>query len=347
LRKASAEALATMGWQPGRDDSGASYWAVKKDWNKCIETGAPSVAALITEIKDYSQGSVSKEASVVLGKIDDPRAVDRLILALKDEHTLVRQGAAGALGKIADPRSFEPLIQRLIGSDQDSRQAVNDALVKIGSPVVEALIAALNHYNFEAVEVLGQICMQADDATLRARIVESLTTALNSGARYAAAHALEKIGDPRAVEPLIAVLQNTKNLVPQRQAAAEALGQIGDMRAIEPLIGALKDRSSEVPCAAIAALEKMKNPSVIVPLIEVLGDDKWTVRKAAAETLARMYRSGHLDGFHNELILAKRDRMASEHSDQTEHESSGGPNDCHSDFNRHIDNNGIGISFPI
>ena len=52
--------------------------------------------------------------------------------------------------------------------------------------------------------------------------------------RRAAAEALGQLGDKRAVEPLIAALQDDVENV--RQAAAEALGQLGDERAVEPLI---------------------------------------------------------------------------------------------------------------
>lgn len=57
--------------------------------------------------------------------------------------------------------------------------------------------------------------------------------------RRDAAEALGEIGDPRALEPLIAALRDKdKSLT---LVAAEALGQIGDPRAIEPLISIFKD----------------------------------------------------------------------------------------------------------
>jgi HEAT repeat protein len=49
----------------------------------------------------------------VLGEIGDPRAVDPLIEALKDEYSRVRSSAARALGEIGDPKAVDPLTEAL------------------------------------------------------------------------------------------------------------------------------------------------------------------------------------------------------------------------------------------
>jgi HEAT repeat protein len=55
----------------------------------------------------------------------------------------------------------------------------------------------------------------------------------DSDARKEAAEALGKIGDARAVDPLVAGLKHHDSAV--RDAAAEALEKIGDARAVESL----------------------------------------------------------------------------------------------------------------
>ncbi len=73
--------------------------------------------------------------------------------------------------------------------------------------------------------------------------------------RGRAALMLGKLGDQRAVEPLIRALdapgfQTTLN-------AAEALGKLGDPRAVEPLLRVVEEHNDKIREAALAALRKL------------------------------------------------------------------------------------------
>jgi HEAT repeat protein len=127
-----------------------------------------------------------KAAVESLGNIRDDRAVEPLINTLKDHEQDVRQAAAEALGKLGDTRAVEPLIDTLKEDNQGMHDAVVAALVKIGSPAVVVLISRLK----DGVE--PQVM----------------------------AEALGKIGDPRAVQPLLDYLDI------ERKTAAYALVNI-------------------------------------------------------------------------------------------------------------------------
>jgi HEAT repeat protein len=73
-----------------------------------------------------------------------------------------------------------------------------------------------------------------------------------------------------AVVPLIDVLKDDDYIT--RMCAADALGRIGDRRAVEPLIAALrnKDEHPGVRASAIEALGKIADERAIVPLIAIL-----------------------------------------------------------------------------
>jgi len=102
--------------------------------------------------------------------------------------------------------------------------------------------------------------------------------------RKDAAEALGKIGDARAVEPLIAALRDTDSEV--CRSAAGALEQIGDARAVEPLIAALGDEDASVRGAAAGALGEIGPEAGVVPaLIQALGDEDKNVRWHAAWAL--------------------------------------------------------------
>ncbi|MCJ7751524.1 MAG: HEAT repeat domain-containing protein, partial [Armatimonadetes bacterium] len=102
-----------------------------------------------------------------------------------------------------------------------------------------------------------------------------------------AAQALGRIGDTRAVAPLIAVLENKYEAWRDvRAGAAKALGQIGDVRAVAPLIVPLRDAySSLVPNAALEALVMIGAPAV-ESLIAALKDESKDARQRAAEALS-------------------------------------------------------------
>ncbi len=221
-------------------------------------------------------------ATELLGKIGDVRAVESLIAALRDDNLRVRRAATVVLGKIGDARALMPLITALRDSElYVSTEAVNaldllgwcpdtdkdgayywslkdewDQCIEIGTQAVEPLIVRLKHGGLPAMEAL---CKIGDT-----RAVEPLIAVLkdvNWAWRKAGAETLGKMGDVRAVEPLVIALKDDTWKV--REAAAEALGAIGDARAIEPLIAVLKDFIREVR-AETDALLKSKDMHAIL-----------------------------------------------------------------------------------
>ena len=252
LRRRAAETLRKIGWQPGLDRNGASYWAVKKNWAKCIEIGAPADEPLIALLRD-SDDRARWEAAEALTQIGLP-AVEPLIAAFKDSEWKVRQVAASALGTIGDARAVEPLIAALKDSDKDVRQLVVQALGKIGeATAVEPLIAALKDSD-EYVRICA--ARHWERLVIPAPWGRSATySRITSTCAQAYSGVLGKIGNAHAVEPLITAVKENDSDV--RQYATMALGKIGYPRAFEPLITALKDSEVGVRKHAAEALGKI------------------------------------------------------------------------------------------
>jgi HEAT repeat protein len=122
-----------------------------------------------------------------------------------------------------------------------------------------------------------------------ARAVEPLIVALedkDSSVRSSAANALGRLGDACAVEPLITALGDEDQQV--RWTAAKALGELGDTHAMEPLIIALGDEDQQVRWAAAKALGGLGDARAVEPLIAALEDRDRQVRRATAEALDRL-----------------------------------------------------------
>jgi HEAT repeat protein len=182
---------------------------------------------------------VRQAAARALGKLGDPRAVEPLVFALEDRNDHLRKDAIDALGKLGDPRAILPLIAAVRGEGADEIRGSSDyataALAGFGEAAAEPLLAAFK-----------------DETAPRARLLLAWT--------------LGKLGDRRAVEPLIAALNEKEKLV--RQGAAEALGKLGDGRALEPLIAALADEEENVRKRASEALESIGGPEAQRALAE-------------------------------------------------------------------------------
>ena len=206
-------------------------------------------------------------------------AVEPLLLALNDGDRGTREQAAAALGKIGDPRAVVPLIEEFKEPPvwdyrNDASAAAARALCAIGAPAVDPLIEALK-----------------DRDSHRRRGVASV---------------LGAIGDPRAVEPLIAALEpgGAFQLSNVRSAIINALGAIGDPRAVEPLLVAMEDESREI-------------------------------RQAAAKALVVIYRSGKVSEAQAATVLGQREAITTSHADR----NYGCPME-HADA-------GIGVDFPV
>ncbi len=110
--------------------------------------------------------------------------------------------------------------------------------------------------------------------------------------RTKAAEALGKMGDRRAVEPLIKLLSDRYYNV--RGSAAWALGELGDRRAVEPLLSAFKEAVNEWRYyrfygeQALEALGKLGDPSTVAHLIPFLGHKDWEVRSETAKVLGKL-----------------------------------------------------------
>ena len=122
-------------------------------------------------------------------------------------------------------KDVQGLIQALQHGDSIMQSRASAALCEIGKPAVESLILALKN--------------------------------VNPKVRWFAVCNLGKIGDARAVAPLINTIRTDSDR-DVRWHAVDALGEIGDVSASNPLTQVLNDKDTFVRGAAKEALNKIK-----------------------------------------------------------------------------------------
>ncbi|HEY3288637.1 MAG TPA: HEAT repeat domain-containing protein [Anaerolineae bacterium] len=193
----------------------------------------------------------------------------------------------GTFQHLFSRKPFADPIDDFVRKSSHEEPGACDPIVALGASVVDRLIPLLgeakNHpfavrcNTIRALRRIGDL-----------RAVEPLMSLLqdtDNMIRIEAAQALGGLKDARAVPSLIALLGHGYAL---SSAAARALGLIGDSQAVEPLIKMLDDYYECGREAAAEALGYLHDQRAIAPLVQTLHDDDHAMRKLAADALERI-----------------------------------------------------------
>ena len=189
-----------------------------------------------------------------------------MINKMKEKDSMIRFLSTEALIKIGEP-SVGPLFDQMIKAESEIQHLSAQALQIIGLPAVRHLIEKMKDNNQEAQKTAMELLitiggpavpdlidvLKEKDLSNRKKAVDILinigtlsvqplidTIALNDPeTTWQAVAILGRIGDRRAVEPLLAAIKSKYAVI--RYLAVEALGRIGDQRAIGPLAAELSD----------------------------------------------------------------------------------------------------------
>lgn len=164
-----------------------------------------------------------------------PASLAELLEMLETGDEYRRMDACRALGERGDVAALPALLEALGSGDEWVAEEAAMALGRIASPdAVPGLLGALGcqdrtGFLAEVTESIGESANPSHAALAGAQL------ALDTGAvRAAAARALGSIGDPSAVEGLVAALRD-EHLTAPREAAAEALESLGTPEALAAL----------------------------------------------------------------------------------------------------------------
>lgn len=180
--------------------------------------------------------------------------LEGLVRALQDStDPQVRQYAAYLLGKAQNPRAIQPLIEALADFDKSVREQATLALSRIGKAAIEPLAEAMNEpkwqTRYRAAEALGKI---ADEKAVKP-LIQGLRDNRDH-VRYMAAKGLKDIGDSDAIEPIVILLKDENRYV--RMMAVRALGTLGGKKVNEALNAALTvEQDEKVREAIVEALK--------------------------------------------------------------------------------------------
>ncbi|HEY3412344.1 MAG TPA: MFS transporter [Armatimonadota bacterium] len=167
----------------------------------------------LVEALDDPVLAVRRQAALALGEMEDTRAIEPLLAALNNPGAGIRVQAVVSLGKLGDDRAAIAIIRAMEedgGHDSAFTQAAAQAIAKLGTS--------------QAAETLLEIAEEPEHP-----------------ARAAAIQSLGELGDESMAEPLTEMLRSNEALEPQEVSAlGDALAKLGDERAVVPLLQRLE-----------------------------------------------------------------------------------------------------------
>ena len=228
----AADVLEELGWQPSRDENGAIYYLLLSKWDKCVEIGEPAINPLIAKLTGNDHDSRKKAADtlVKIGPSAVGAAIEALKVVLRDDIPLGQERAIELLGRIGDARAIEPLIGALRDDNDDVREEAANVLDELGWQPGQDNIGAA----YWVAKREWDKCIEIGTTA-----VEPLIAVLNSEftdqkSKAKAAKVLARIGDTRAIEPLIAIISTSRkglnmvNLVPTTETKTNVQAQHQD-----------------------------------------------------------------------------------------------------------------------
>ncbi|MCD6574756.1 HEAT repeat domain-containing protein [Candidatus Aerophobetes bacterium] len=244
-------------------------------------TSKPKFSELLRKIKSENDDE-RRWAAQMMGELREKEGIPHLINLLSDKSTPVQEASADALIKIDGKEVAEKLVPLLSSNEASVRNISIEILEGIGEKAMDVLISLLKDEDHDirkfACDTLGNIANPKAAPYLITTLNDS-----NINVACAAAEALGKIGDKRAVEPITKALEGNMWLM---CSCAEALGRIGDKRAVESLMSIPSNENALVLLSTIKALGKIGNERAIDFLLCFSKSE--TLRGAVAEAIAQI-----------------------------------------------------------
>lgn len=128
----------------------------------------------------------------------------------------------------------------------------------------------------------------ADPDPFTVKLILSELRDVNKAKRRTAVMKLGMVGGEEALHALIRTVEDHNEDLLVRGRAAMMLGKLGDIRAVEPLIRALKAPGYQTPLHAAQALGQLGDDRAIQPLLSLVAASRDKTRDTALQALTSL-----------------------------------------------------------
>jgi HEAT repeat protein len=247
---------------------------------------------------------VRAQAVKALAKQGNPEDLVLFTRAAKDMASIVRGEAAEALGESQDARVVDLLGELLEDSDEDVQGRAAMALAKVKNDKAKAyLTLQYGRRGQKTRQVIVQALKSANVPGAMAEVVaaeskaiwERNLLALKEGTlpeKVGAAEELGKSGRQEAIDRLLPLVRDSQ--VVMAAAAVRGLGDAGARSAVPSIVLLLDESFPDLREAAIGALRKLQDPSVVQRL-RAVAVEKSVVSGLAIDAIASLPRTPETD----------------------------------------------------
>jgi len=300
---------------------GIRYLAIVKIGESEELLKQPNILNKVADLANDEDERIRLQVLGILSKWSPAEAVRVALLQLKSPEPAVQQQAVRVLSEAIDHLgTSESTEDELLSLLTDGSEAVRTGVIEVmirrpdQERILRKLLVFCKHLmgwmrdrtlvslrNY-ADEITGAVVTLMDDpdedvrsmalmlgATLQAKEcvphIVKLLDAEDWWLRMIAAETLGKIGDPRAVQPLIKALSNPASAM----VCLEALAKIGDKAASKGVIGCLSSTQPETRAEAVRALVRLKETRAVPTLEECAANDpSQAIREHAAYAVKQL-----------------------------------------------------------
>ena len=275
---------------------------------KATEAVAALIKVLEKPMSIRSRANLAKLSAInALMELESKEAVPALIevAGAPPEHQdfLLAKRAMEALGAVGDPSAVSVLIRGLFASSTvqgSSFPQARVALVRIGEPAVEPLLKAMRGQDTELNEMAKQ---------------------LSFGERVIVNKIARVLGDMRASTAVPALLkklpQGRDVEEPGLAGVIEALGKIGDRRAIGPLVSLVRNARADAKLRiqVCSALTLIPGSAITLPVLLELAEKGYVngnytdLREAAVMAYSRIVGEDARDGVQKVKAMLEAEKL--------------------------------------
>lgn len=243
------------------------------------QLGSAAVPLLIAALEDQTRPAYQRaKAAHALGLIEDKRAVEPLIAALRDDDEGVRVAATSALGDLKDARAVDPLLDALHDSSSKVRvQVVYELASSEADRAFDAVASFVRESGEDNQTASGVLMTLALHYGARALpLLREMALGENRRLSIVALPALGQLGAP-AVPVLLELGRDPR---PERRFSSINWLKMAYRHSHDPrIVEFLFEATQEKPASSVAtwmryyaalALAKCGDPRSIEPLLEIL-----------------------------------------------------------------------------